>query len=130
VIGSWDGAVIDLNADVACPRLSEITDDGHQLMMFCASPRFFDAVGECDERFLGANYDDCDWGIRALLAGKKNLQSTGALVGHIAGFTFFGPAVLSSLGLNDRIFIDKWGQAVWDEMQTGSLWTRLHREHG
>lgn len=129
------GAQIDSNGDVVCPSRSEVTDDGHQLMMFCASPRFFDSVGECDERFLGVNYDDCDWGIRALLAGKKNLQSHGALVGHVGGFTFFSPGTpreaQAGFGIdNARIFIEKWGRPLFDEMETGKLWRRLHREQG
>lgn len=130
-----EDAQIDGNGDVVCPSRSRVTDDGHQLMMFCASPRFFDSVGECDERYLGLNYDDCDWGIRALLASKKNLQSTGALVGHVGGFTFFASDTpqekQAGFGTdNARLFIEKWGRPMFDEMQTGQLWRRLHREQG
>lgn len=118
--------------DVVCPRRSRTTDDGHILMMFIAGPHFFDDVGPCDESMTGFNYDDSDWGIRALLRGKRNLQSTGALVGHIS-FLSFGPLVQTATWLtnaadNAKLFIDKWGRAVFDEMQTGQLWIRLHRE--
>ena len=120
--------------EVVCPKKSSTTDDGHMLMMFIASPRFFDDVGPCDENFTGMNYDDSDWGIRALRANKKNLQSTGALVGHVSALTF-GPLVTTEVwrsraSHNDRVFIDKWGQTVFDEMQTGKLWLRLHQEQG
>src|SRR4029077_180655 len=114
---------------VHCPRKSELTDDGHQLMMFIAGPRFFDAVGPCDEGYRGFNFDDSDWGIRALLAGKRNLKSHGALIGHIEGFTFFAPKmVMTDATDNAQVFIAKWGRPMFDEMQTGELWRRLHRE--
>lgn len=120
--------------DMIAPEASEATDDGHQLMMFIAGPQFFDDVGPCDENFTGANYDDSDWGIRALLAGKKNLQSTGALVGHIGGLSFShkrkGPPaeIWRTIANNEQVFIAKHGQAIFDEMQTGQLWLRLHRD--
>lgn len=122
--------------EVVAPDISETTDDGHQLMMFIASPRFFDDVGPCDEAYVGVNYDDCEWGMRALVAGKKNLQSTGALVGHIAGLSFKLAHGANGErreawripGDNAQIFIAKYGRALFDEMQTGDLWTRLHRE--
>jgi len=116
--------------EVICPPNSEVTDDGHQIMMFIASPHFFDVVGPCDETMTGSNYDDSDWGIRALLAGKKNLQSTGALVAHAQGLTFSLPAVQRRPPAisNADVFVAKWGRPIFDEMQTGQLWPRLHRE--
>lgn len=118
--------------DVVCPRKSRTTDDGHILMMFIAGPRFFDAVGPCDESMTGFNFDDSDWGMRALMCGKRNLQSTGALVGHVS-FLSFGPLMKSSVWSagaadNAKLFIDKWGREIFDEMQTGQLWIRLHEE--
>ena len=113
---------------VISPETSYTTDDGHQLMMYCAAPEFFDQIGGCDESFAGLNYGDCDWGIRALQAGKKNLVSQGCLLGHITGLTFFNPEVANKLGDNHERFIAKWGRPLWDELQTGGVWTRLHRE--
>lgn len=129
---AWDASFRD--DEVICPNKSHVTDDGHILMMFIASPRFFDAVGICDETMSGFNFDDSDWGIRALKCGKKNLQSTGALVGHISALSF-GPLLKSKDWLdkaadNATIFISKWGREMFDEMQTGKLWVRLHREQG
>lgn len=117
--------------EVKCPSDSQTTDDGHALMMFIASPECFagtGGVGNCDEQYLGANYDDSDWGIRALLAGKKNLKSTGALIGHIEGLSFYAPKRVLDPVDNAQLFIAKWGRSLFDEMQTGALWQRLHRE--
>jgi hypothetical protein len=129
----WDLSFSD-DGEVICPDQSSTTDDGHQLMMFIAGPHFFDDVGPCDENFSGMNYDDCDWGMRALMRGKRNLQSTGALLGHISSLSF-GPLVRTSAWLakaadNGKIFVAKWGQDLFDEMQTGQLWRRLHRDQG
>jgi hypothetical protein len=126
----WDATF--KGGEVVCPKASRTTDDGHILMMFIADPRFFDDVGLCDESMTGFNYDDSDWGMRVLMHGKRNLQSTGALIGHIS-FLSFGPLMQSAEWLtrtadNAKLFIDKWGRAIFDEMQTGQLWIRLHRE--
>lgn len=112
---------------VLAPEKSYLTDDGHQLMMYMCSPSFFDDIGGCDETFAGLNYGDCDWGIRALMAGKKNMISQGALLGHISGLTFFNPVVTNRLYDNHNHFIDKWGLAMFQELQSGRIWTRLHR---
>lgn len=106
-----------------------VSDDGHQLMMFMSRKKFFDeklgGIGTCDENFIGWGYDDQDWGIRALLAGKKNLQSHGCLIGHITSLTFGNPRVSVPSG-NDNVFKNKWGSDIYNEMQTGQLWIRLH----
>lgn len=108
-----------------------VSDNGHQLMMFISRKKFFDeklgGIGMCDENFIGWGYDDQDWGIRALLAGKKNLQCHGCLIGHIEGLTFYNKNT-TPRGANHQIFIDKWGRAMFDEMQTGQLWIRLHKD--
>lgn len=120
-----------IDDEVVCPKKSSIEDDGHILMMFIASPRFFDAVGGCDESMTGTHFDDSDWGIRALRAGKRNLQSDGALVGHIAGFTINVNMPVTAdrpRADNTQLFIAKWGREMFDEMQTGQLWKKLHRE--
>lgn len=108
-----------------------VSDNGHQLMMFMSSKKFFDeklgGIGNCDENFIGWGYDDQDWGIRSLLAGKKNLQSHGCIIGHIEGLTFYNENIVPR-GDNHKIFIDKWGSAIFLEMQTGKLWIRLHEE--
>ena len=112
---------------VHSPSSSYLTDDGHQLMMYGGTKKFFQDIGPCDENFIGKNYDDQDWGIRALLEGKKNLKSQGCLIGHIEGLSFLHPKVKNIIS-NDKIFVQKWGQNLFDEMQTGQLWLRLHKE--
>jgi GT2 family glycosyltransferase len=97
-------------------------------MMWIARPEFFDAVGLCDEEMRGINFDDSDWGIRALLANKRNLQSCTALIGHVEGLTFFNPKYTQAPVDNAQVFIKKWGREMFDEMQTGTLWVRLHKE--
>lgn len=132
----WGWRLGKKDRDVVCSKKSSTTDDGHMLMMFIAGVRFFDDVGPCNEAFTGANFDDSEWGMRALMRGKRNLQSTGALVGHLGSSGMgptFGPLVHTEAwrnGASDnaRVFINKWGQALFDEMQTGKLWIRLHRE--
>lgn len=113
---------------VVSPQKSYTTDDGHQLMMYCAAPQFFDEIGGCDETFTGRNYGDCDWGMRALQAGKKNLISQGTLLGHISGLTFFNPVRKQQLDDNADRFLAKWGPDVHRELRDGSIWKRLHRE--
>lgn len=111
--------------------IDKFTDDGHQLMMFISSKDCFDSetggIGYCDENFLSWGYDDSDWGIRALMEGKKNLKSQNSLIGHLEGFTTTQPGFeWREKSDNREVFIKKWGQGIWDEMQTGRLWTRLH----
>ena len=110
-----------------------ITNDGHQLMMFISSKKFFtgesqggsDGVGYCDEKYVGWGYDDCDWGITALMKGKKNLKSQTSLIGHIEGLSFgFVAHIMKG---NQDIFVEKFGIDIWNEMQNGSLWIRLHQ---
>lgn len=112
---------------VASPARSYTTDDGHQLMMYCTAPSFFDEIGGCDETFTGLSYGDCDWGLRALLAGKRSLTSQGALLGHLSGLTFYHPTVNDKMDDNHERFIAKWGLPLFGELQDGSLWIRLHR---
>lgn len=114
---------------VTCAAWSPPMDSGHQLMMFAARPSFFDEVGGCDEAFTGVNYDDSEWGMRALMAGKRNLVSQTALVGHIEGFSFSVAGALMPAS-NEAIFISKWGQELFDELNSGRLWVRLHEEQG
>jgi hypothetical protein len=107
------------------------TDDGHQLMMFISRKEVFvggNGVGLCDEKFLGWGYDDSDWGIRALMLGKKNLKSQNSLIGHLQDFTCSQPKYKIMPCDNRKVFIDKYGQDTFNEMQTGQLWLRLHRE--
>jgi hypothetical protein len=122
------------NKEVTCPEHSTLTDDGHQLMMFMAGGRFFDAVGPCDENYSGADFDDNDWGIRALMCGKRHLRSTGSLIGHIVSLSFKPatamPEWLARASDNKKIFIDKWGPIVFDEMMSGEIWSRLHQQQG
>ncbi len=120
-----------IGGEVTCPESSSVKYDGRELMMFIASPRFFDDVGDCDESMTGFNYDDTDWGIRAFMAGKRNLQSSGSCVGHIGAFTLNIKAPISRerpRADNAALFVAKWGSAIWDEMHAGLLWPRLQRE--
>lgn len=124
------------NMVYSLPSGSEhITDDGHQLMMFISSKKFFtggdgiDGIGYCDEKFIGWGYDDNDWGITALKKNKKNLKSQTSLIGHISSLTFGNPKVVGHISLgNDNVFKDKWGNDIFNEMETGQLWIRLHNE--
>jgi len=101
------------------------TDDGHQLMIFGASKWFRDVVGEWDERYTGANFDDCDMGITAIMKGCKNLISHRVYIHHLQGASI-GFGVLRDRVTNAKVFIEKWGRQMFDEMQTGRLWIRLH----
>ena len=121
---AFDGRMVD------SPPASYVTDDGHQLMMYCAAPSFFDEIGGCDESFTGLCYGDCDWGIRALMSGKRSLISQGSLLGHMSGLTFYHPAVTVTMDDNHARFIAKWGMPMFRDLQDGSVWTRLHREQG
>jgi hypothetical protein len=114
---------------VFCLDWSPPSDSGHQLMMFVTRPSFFDAVGSCDETFTGKDYDDSEWGMRALMAGKRNLVSQSALMGHAEGLSFGAAGTLLPAD-NEKVFIAKWGQAIFDELRSGQLWIRLHQEQG
>jgi GT2 family glycosyltransferase len=116
-----------INGRVECPTWTAPTDNGHQLMMFAARPSFFDTVGACDEMFTGANYDDSEWGMRALMAGKRNLTSQTALVGHVEGLSF-GVAGTIAPASNEEVFVRKWGRELFEELNSGRLWLRLHEE--
>ena len=111
---------------LACPRWAPPSDDGHQLTQFIARPVFFDQVGPCDETFEGINYDDSDWGIRALLAGKHSLISTTGLVGHAEGTTagVRGDGE-KEIALNRARYVEKWGERGLEELHTGAVWRQL-----
>jgi len=112
---------------VCCPAWAQPIDDGHQLMMFIARPSFFDAVGPCDETFTGINFDDSEWGMRALMAGKRNLTSQTALVGHIESLSFGAAGPMAPTD-NAQVFITKHGRELFDELDSGRIWPRLHGE--
>ena len=119
------------HGEVRCPKESKIHYDGRELMIFMASPHFFNDVGGCDETMTGVNYDDTDWAIRAYQAGKRNLQSKGSLIGHVGAFTLnHGASTTADRPRADNagLFVAKWGRAMWDEMHAGKLWPRLQRE--
>lgn len=114
-----------LDGLVYCPDWAPPTNDGRALMMFVTRPSFFDDVGECDEAFVGSNYDDYDWAIRALQAGKQLLTSQTALLGHLQQVSF---KTGKALGGNDQVFINKWGAGVFAEMTSGRIWANVHRD--
>lgn len=107
-----------------------ITDDGSNLIMFIGRKSFFtdriSGAGYYDERYTGINYDDNDMGITVLMRGKKNLKSQTCLIGHIEGLSYFQPKIINNRPSNDKIFIEKWGSNIWNEMESGQLWIRLH----
>lgn len=115
------------NGNVVCQPSGFYTDDGHQLTMFLASKNFRDKIGDWDERYAGGNYDDCDMGITTLTKGLKNLQSQTTFIQHLRGISI-GQGVVTDMGVNAKVFVEKWGNPMFDEMQTGQLWIRLHRE--
>jgi hypothetical protein len=114
------------NGRVSCPHWRPPSDTGHQLMMFMTRPSFFAPVGECDEAFVGKNWDDVDWGVRALKAGRHSLCSRSSLIGHIEGLTFDGPGPMTATD-NREVFIKKWGAEFFEEVSSGRMWERLHR---
>jgi GT2 family glycosyltransferase len=120
--------VVNHELNVSCKPPGFWTDDGHQLMIFAASKWFRDIVGEWDERYTGANYDDCDMGITAILKGCKNLISHTTFIHHLQSMSKGFGALWDSV-TNSKVFIKKWGKEMWNEMETGQLWIRLHREH-
>lgn len=119
----------EIDQRVHCPSWKPPIDDGHQLMMFATRPSFFDAVGLCDEAFTGINYDDSEWGMRALMNGKRNITSQTSLVGHIESLSF-GAAGPMAPADNAQVFISKWGRELFNELDSGQMWERLHREQG
>lgn len=108
-----------------------ITDDGNALMMFISSKKFFEDVGENDERYVYRRYDDDDWGITALVKDKKNLKSQTSLIGHMTHLTLGHPGFKNSFFdpkniLNTELFVAKWGNSILDSMKSGKIWTGLH----
>jgi len=114
------------NGHVSCGSYGFYTADGHQLMMFVASKWFRDTVGEWDELYDGANYDDSDMGLTAILKGCKNLQSQTVYIQHLQGISVgFGHLYG---GTNQRRFIEKWGKETFDKLRGGQLWIDLHKD--
>lgn len=113
---------------INCEIKRAVMDNGHQLMMFAASTWFRDTVGEWDEKYTGANYDDCDMGLTALIKGCKNLVSESVFLQHLQGVSI-GVGQLQDSGINQQRFTEKWGKQMWNEMATGHIWVRLHEEY-
>lgn len=117
---------------IDCEPQKPFTDDGHQLMMFAASKSFRDSVGEWDELYGGANYDDCDMGLTAILKDCMNLQCQSVYIQHLQGASIgFGHLCdvdIFGVDRNQKRFIEKWGRQTWEELATGALWRRLHAE--
>jgi len=105
---------------------TRITDNGSNVMSFITSQEFFKQAGLYDEDFTGMGYEDNEMGIRALIKGLKLLRTTSVLVHHTsAASAGRGPAV--NMGrCPSEVFIEKYGQKAWDDMQSGQLWIRLH----
>lgn len=109
------------------PLSLPLTDDGHQLMIFVASKRFRDVVGEWDERYIGANWDDCDMGLTAIIKGCMNLQSHTTYIHHLQGLSI-GYGALRDYGgvdVNAEAFIKKWGRDVFEDLRTGRIWRKI-----
>lgn len=103
-----------------------ITDDGHQLMLFCTRKKTMQLIGPCEE-WGGKDFDDVDWGLRALMKGVKVLQSHTTYVMHLQGLTFNYPGV-ERLPSNAELFIRKWGREIFNKVQDGSVWVEMHEK--
>ena len=105
---------------------TRITDDGGHVMSFITSQEFFKQAGLYDEDFTAMGYEDNEMGIRALIRGLKLLVTHSVFVPHCSGASAGrGPAIKRGRGPHD-VFIEKYGQKAWDDMQSGQLWIRLH----
>lgn len=104
-----------------------ITDDGAHLMSFIASQAFFKEVGLYDEGYEGYGYEDCDIGIRALKKGLKVLQTHGVYIPHVIAVSR-GRGKDGNTGRTWDYFKEKWGEEVWDNLESGRIWIQLHNE--
>lgn len=113
------------------PSISSLTDDGHRLMMYVASKSYAQFKGsEWDERYKSGGYEDNDVGISTIINGGKNLQSHTTFVHHMIGHSRSAYAQTNAVAVNNKdTFIAKWGRQMWDDMETGQLWIRLHKEY-
>jgi hypothetical protein len=98
--------------------------NGEQLMMFAASKRFRDTVGEWDERYDGSNYDDVDMALMAITKGCEVLQSTNVYVQHLQSLTNgYGNLIKN----NGEKFIEKWH--LTPPIGSTDLFAKLRKEH-
>ena len=105
---------------------SGITDNGWSLSVWIASRKAFDYVGYSDEDMCGWWGEDCDWAIRALKTPVKLLETNTVYIQHVESFTS-GPTANMRIR-NSDVFVQKNGRAIFDEVISGEIWPRLHRE--
>jgi len=105
---------------------TQITDDGANIMSFITSHEFFKQAGLFDTAFTGAGHEDNEMGIRALMRGLKLLRTHSVFIHHSPSASA-GRGQASMRGrYPPDVFIEKYGQKVWDDMESGQLWVRLH----
>lgn len=103
-----------------------VTDNGWSLSVWIANRKAFDYVGYSDEDMCGWWGEDCDWAIRALKTPVKLLETNTVFIQHVESFTS-GPTANMRI-VNSDVFVQKNGQEIFDEVLSGEIWPRLHRE--
>ena len=74
----------------------------------------FDRLGEFDERFTPASYEDDDYSLRSLQAGYRNIVANDAFIDHVGSASHLPNGIdFAEIRLaNCRRFIEKWGDAA------------------
>jgi len=103
-----------------------VTDNGWSLSVWLANKEAFNLIGRSDEEMHGWWGEDCDWAIRALKTPVKLLETHTVFIQHVESFTS-GPTMRMRIN-NADIFVRKHGREIFDEVQSGAIWPRLHRE--
>lgn len=103
-----------------------VTDNGWSLSIWIASRKAFDYIGYSDEDMCGWWGEDCEWAIRALKTPVKLLETNTVYLQHMQSFTS-GPTANMRVR-NADIFVQKHGQEILEEVISGDIWPRLHRE--
>jgi len=103
-----------------------VTDNGWSLSVWIANREAFNYIGYSDEEMHGWWGEDCDWAIRALKTPVKLLETNTVFIQHVESFTS-GPTMGIRIN-NADIFVRKHGREIFDEVQSGAIWPRLHRE--
>jgi len=74
----------------------------------------FDRLGEFDERFTPASYEDDDYSLRSLQAGYRNIVANDVFIDHVGSASHLPNGIdFAEIRLaNRRRFIEKWGDAA------------------
>ena len=105
---------------------SIVTDNGWSLSVWIANRKAFDYIGYSDEEMHGWWGEDCEWAIRALKTPVKLLETSSVFIQHVMGITS-GPTKNMRIQ-NSDVFLEKQGREILDEVVSGEIWSRLHRE--